>query len=173
MILLAPFQRLLATFIHHQKSNGAHIRWLFQHSISHQGIMSSRGFIKAQGQFLLPNTNDATKKPLGILIQSIPPREYWQFVLKVFPGGTSKTIFQVLILHHSTLTTTFIKYILYSSRPVFSIINHGKVNKPSSILISARYTFHQKINTASRIQCRSAASPKESSSQPFPYTSRP
>ncbi|MBW0486054.1 hypothetical protein O181_025769 [Austropuccinia psidii MF-1] len=50
----------------------------FNISSDHQGITSSRGFINAQEQVSISNTNDTIKQSLVILIQSIPPREYWQ-----------------------------------------------------------------------------------------------
>ncbi|MBW0562991.1 hypothetical protein O181_102706, partial [Austropuccinia psidii MF-1] len=53
----------------------------------------------------------------------------------------------------------------------FSFIHHGKIIQPSSFPNLARYTLHQAVNTASRIQYRPAVSLKESSSQPFTYTS--
>ncbi|MBW0479570.1 hypothetical protein O181_019285 [Austropuccinia psidii MF-1] len=51
------------------------------------------------------------------------------------------------------------------------IINHGSSIQHSSFLNLARYTLHQAVNTASRIQYRPAVSLKESSSQLFTYTS--
>ncbi|MBW0519598.1 hypothetical protein O181_059313 [Austropuccinia psidii MF-1] len=57
--------------------------------------MSSRGFIKAQRQVSLSNINDAIKQSLHILTSSIPPREYWQFILKLYYRGSFKTICQV------------------------------------------------------------------------------
>ncbi|MBW0551097.1 hypothetical protein O181_090812 [Austropuccinia psidii MF-1] len=119
----------------------------------------------------ISNTNDTIKQSLGILSHSIPPREYWQLILKGYSRGSSKTIFQVLVLHQSTLATTFIQYSLDSSRPVFPFIHHGKFIKPSSFPNLARYTLHQAVNTASRIQYRPAVSLKESSSKLFTYKS--
>ncbi|MBW0500385.1 hypothetical protein O181_040100 [Austropuccinia psidii MF-1] len=52
--------------------------------------MSSRAFIKAQGQVSLSNINDAIRESLHILIQSIPQREYWPFLLKGFQEVVSK-----------------------------------------------------------------------------------
>ncbi|MBW0527224.1 hypothetical protein O181_066939 [Austropuccinia psidii MF-1] len=75
-------------------------------------------FIKAQGQVSLSNINDAIKQPLPILIHSTPPMEYWQFILKGYSRGSSKTICHVSRLHKSTLATIFIQYSLGSSRPV-------------------------------------------------------
>ncbi|MBW0560609.1 hypothetical protein O181_100324 [Austropuccinia psidii MF-1] len=96
-------------------------------------------------------------------------------ILEVHSQGIQRcsfrTIFQVSMLHQSKLATKSIKYSLDSSRPVFSIIHHTKIIKPSSIPILRRYTLHKTINTASRIKYRSAASLKESISQPFTYTS--
>ncbi|MBW0513466.1 hypothetical protein O181_053181 [Austropuccinia psidii MF-1] len=137
----------------------------------HQGIRSSRGFIKAQGQVSISNTNDAIKQSLVILIHSIPPREYWQFILKGYSRGSSKTICQGSALHQYTLATRFIQYSMNSSRPVFSIIHHKDFIQPTSFPNLARYTFHQAVNAASRIPYRPAVSLKESSSQPFTYTS--
>ncbi|MBW0493077.1 hypothetical protein O181_032792 [Austropuccinia psidii MF-1] len=137
----------------------------------HQGITSSRVFIKAKGQVSIPNTNESIKQSLVILMHIIPPREYWQFILKGDSRGSSKTIFQVSVLHQSTLATTFIQYSLDASRPVFSFIHHGKFIQPSSFPNFARYTLHEAVNKASRIKYRPAVSLKESSSQPFAYTS--
>ncbi|MBW0506722.1 hypothetical protein O181_046437 [Austropuccinia psidii MF-1] len=115
-----------------------------------------------------------------------PSRSHWVFSFTVLlqrNTGSSfsldtqeevpKTIFQVSMLHQSTLATTFIQYSMDSSRPVFSIIHHGKIIQPSSTLIWARYTFHQTINAASSIQYRPASTLKESIYQPFTYTSLP
>ncbi|MBW0524479.1 hypothetical protein O181_064194 [Austropuccinia psidii MF-1] len=118
--------------------------------------MSFQGFIKAQGQVLLSNINDAITPSLYILTHSIPPREYCQLILKGYLRGSFKTACQVSLLHQSTLATTFIQYSLDLSRPVFSIINPGKSNQLSSFLNVARYTLHQAVNTDSRIQYRPA-----------------
>ncbi|MBW0535207.1 hypothetical protein O181_074922 [Austropuccinia psidii MF-1] len=53
----------------------------------HQGITSSRGFIKAQRQVSISNTNDAIKQSLVILIHSIPPRDIHEAVPKQFAKG--------------------------------------------------------------------------------------
>ncbi|MBW0474217.1 hypothetical protein O181_013932 [Austropuccinia psidii MF-1] len=136
----------------------------------HQGT-SSRGFIKAQKKVSISNTNDAIKQSLVILIHSIPSSEYWQFIFKGYSRGSSKTTFQGSVLHQSNLATTFIQYSLDSSRPVFSIIHHGNFIQTSSFPNLERYTLHQEVNTASRIQYRPAVSLKKSRSQPFTYTS--
>ncbi|MBW0508246.1 hypothetical protein O181_047961 [Austropuccinia psidii MF-1] len=75
-----------------------------------QGITSSRGFIKDQGQVSLSNINDPIKKSLHILINSIPPSKYWKLILKGYSRGSSKPICQVSILHQSTLATKIIQY---------------------------------------------------------------
>ncbi|MBW0467137.1 hypothetical protein O181_006852 [Austropuccinia psidii MF-1] len=53
----------------------------------------------------------------------------------------------------------------------FPFIHLGKIIQPSSFPNLARYTLHQAVSTVSRIQYRTAASLKESSSQRFTYTS--
>ncbi|MBW0551436.1 hypothetical protein O181_091151 [Austropuccinia psidii MF-1] len=52
-----------------------------------------------------------------------------------------------------------------------SITNHGNFIQPSSFTNLARYTLHQAVNTASRIQYRPAVSLQESISQALTYTS--
>ncbi|MBW0554151.1 hypothetical protein O181_093866 [Austropuccinia psidii MF-1] len=137
----------------------------------HQGRMSSRGFIKAQGPVSISNTNVVIMQSSAILIHSIPPREYWRYILKGYSRGSSKTSCQVSILHQSTLAATFISIQSEFIRTCILIIHHGKVFQHSSFPNLARYTLHQTINTASSIQYRPAASLKESSSQRFTYTS--
>ncbi|MBW0530295.1 hypothetical protein O181_070010 [Austropuccinia psidii MF-1] len=56
--------------------------------------MSSRGFIKAQREVSISNTNEAFKQSFVILIHNIPPKEYWQFILKGYSRGCPKTICQ-------------------------------------------------------------------------------
>ncbi|MBW0490744.1 hypothetical protein O181_030459 [Austropuccinia psidii MF-1] len=137
----------------------------------HQGIKSSRGFIKAQGPVSITKTNAFIKKSLAILIHSIPPREYWQYILKVYSRGSSKTSCQVSMLHQSNLVTTFISIQSGFIKTCISIIHHGKIIQHSSFPNMARYTLHQAANTASRIQYRPAVRLKDSSSQLFTYTS--
>ncbi|MBW0539989.1 hypothetical protein O181_079704 [Austropuccinia psidii MF-1] len=137
----------------------------FNFSSGHQGT-SSRGFINAQIKVSISNTNEAIKKSLVILIHSIPPREYWQFILKGYSRGSSKTIFQVSVLHQSNLATTFIEYSLDSSRPVFSFIHTSwEDHSTQSISQFGKVYIPPTINTASSIQYRPASSLKESSSQ--------
>ncbi|MBW0541838.1 hypothetical protein O181_081553 [Austropuccinia psidii MF-1] len=133
--------------------------------------MSSRGFIKAQGPVSISNTNDIIKQSLAILTNSIPPREYWQNTLKGYSRGSSKTSFQVSMLHQSYLATTFISLQSGFIKTCISIIHHGKIIQHSSSPNLESYTLHQTINTASSIQYRTTASLKESSPQLFTYTS--
>ncbi|MBW0524271.1 hypothetical protein O181_063986 [Austropuccinia psidii MF-1] len=133
--------------------------------------MSSRGFIKAQGQVSISNTNDAIKQSLVILIHIIHPREYWKYILKGYSRGSSKTIYQVSVLHQSTLATRFIQYSLASSRPVFHSYTMGISFNPVHFSIWKGIHFIKQPNTASRIQYRPAVSLKESRSQIFTYTS--
>ncbi|MBW0513762.1 hypothetical protein O181_053477 [Austropuccinia psidii MF-1] len=92
--------------------------------------MSARGFNTAQGQVLLLNSNDAIKQSLDINIHSIAPGQYGQLILRGYSRSSSKTIVQFSMLHQSTLATKFIQYGLYSSRPVFPIIHHGRSFNP-------------------------------------------
>ncbi|MBW0571818.1 hypothetical protein O181_111533 [Austropuccinia psidii MF-1] len=134
----------------------------FNLSTGHQGSRAS---------VIISNTNDAIKQSMVILTHSIPPREYWLFILKRYSIGSSKTSFQVSMLHQSNLATTFIPIQSGFIKTCISIIHHGKIIQHSSFPNLARYTLHQTINTASSIQYRTTASLKESSSQPFTYTS--
>ncbi|MBW0591576.1 hypothetical protein O181_131291 [Austropuccinia psidii MF-1] len=133
--------------------------------------MSSRGFIKAQGQVSISNTNDAIKKSLVTLIHSIPPREYWQYILKGYSQGSSEQFFQGSVLHQNTLETTLISIQSGFIKTCISIIHYGEIIQPSSFPNLARYTLPQAVNPASRILYRPAVSVKESSSQLFTYTS--
>ncbi|MBW0533309.1 hypothetical protein O181_073024 [Austropuccinia psidii MF-1] len=134
----------------------------FNFSTGHQGSRAS---------VIISNTNDAIKQSMVTLTHSIPPREKWLFILKGYSRGSSKTMLQGSMLHQSNLETQFIQFSLNSSRPVFSIHTPWEDHSPQFISQSARYTLHQAVNTASRIQYRPAVSLKESGSQPFTYTS--
>ncbi|MBW0461691.1 hypothetical protein O181_001406 [Austropuccinia psidii MF-1] len=123
--------------------------------------MSSRGFINAQGQMSISNTNHAIKQSLVILIHSIPPREYWQYILKGYSRGSSKTICQGSVLHQSTLATTSIQYSLDSSGPVSHSYNIRSSFNPVHFSIWKGIHFIKKSNTALRIQYRPAVSLKE------------
>ncbi|MBW0507087.1 hypothetical protein O181_046802 [Austropuccinia psidii MF-1] len=136
-------------------------------SSGHQGSMSSRGFIKAQGPVSVSNTNDVIKQSLAILIHSISPREYWQYILKGYSRGSSKTMCQVSMLHQSSLETILISIQSEFIKTCISIIHNRKIIKDSSFPNLARYTLHKAVNTASRIQYRPAVSLKDSSSQCF------
>ncbi|MBW0559682.1 hypothetical protein O181_099397 [Austropuccinia psidii MF-1] len=92
--------------------------------------MSSRGLIKAQGKVSLSKINDAIKQSLHILINSIPPRQYWKFILKGYSRGSSNKVCQLSMLHKSTLATTFIQYMLDSSRPTFQSYTMGRLSNP-------------------------------------------
>ncbi|MBW0558436.1 hypothetical protein O181_098151 [Austropuccinia psidii MF-1] len=136
-----------------------------------QGSTSSRGIIKAQGPVSISNTNVVIKQSLAIIIHSIPPREYWRYILKGYSRGSSKTSCQVSMLHQSSLETTFTSIQFGLIKTCISIIHHEKIIQHSSFPNLAKYILHQTIDTASSMQYRPAASLKESSSQPFTYTS--
>ncbi|MBW0492424.1 hypothetical protein O181_032139 [Austropuccinia psidii MF-1] len=127
----------------------------FSFSSGHQGT-SSRGFIKAQKKGEISTTNYLSKKSLVILIHSIPPREYLQFILKGYSRGSSKTIFQGSVLPQSTLEATFIQYSMDSSRTLFQSYTMGGFIQPCLCPNLARYTLHQAVDTTSRIQQRPA-----------------
>ncbi|MBW0500404.1 hypothetical protein O181_040119 [Austropuccinia psidii MF-1] len=132
----------------------------------HQGITSSRGFIKAQGQVSISDTNDAIKQSFTILNHSIPPREYWKFILKGYSRGSSKAICQGSVLHQSTLATKFLQYSLVSSRPVFHSIQSRFIKtcisfNPVHFPIWQGTHFIMQSNTASMIQYGPAVSLKE------------
>ena len=116
-------------------------------------------------------TNDAIRNSLVILTSSIPSKG----ILSVHSQGVFKRKFQrscqVSMLHQANLATTFISIQSGFIKTFISIIHHGKIIQHSSFPNLARYTLHQAVNTASRIQYRPAVSLKESSSQLFTYTS--
>ncbi|MBW0542192.1 hypothetical protein O181_081907 [Austropuccinia psidii MF-1] len=117
--------------------------------------MSSRGFIKAQGLVSISNTNDIIKQSLAILINSLPPREYWRHTLKGYLRGSSKTSCQVSMLHQSYLTTTLVSIQSGLIKTCISIIHHGKIIQHSSFPNLARYTLHQTINKGPLLARRS------------------
>ncbi|MBW0541071.1 hypothetical protein O181_080786 [Austropuccinia psidii MF-1] len=154
-----------------QQSNGGHLKWLFQlfnrssrHTFQriHQGLRASVIILK---------TNEAINKSIAILTHSIPPREYWIYILKGYSRDSSKTTCYVSMLPQSNLATPSISIHSGFIKTCISIIHHGKIIQHSSLPNLARYKLHQTINTASSIQYRTTASLKESSSQCFTHTS--
>ncbi|MBW0551765.1 hypothetical protein O181_091480 [Austropuccinia psidii MF-1] len=106
-----------------------------------------------------------------ILTHSIPPREYWLFILKDIKEAVPKEFVKGQCSTNPPWQPNSFSTVLIHQDLYFSIIHHGKIIQPGSFPNLARYTLHQAVNTASRIQYRPAVSLKESSSQPFPYTS--
>ncbi|MBW0470340.1 hypothetical protein O181_010055 [Austropuccinia psidii MF-1] len=114
----------------------------------------------------------------------MPSSNQWLFLLTVLLQGTTGCSFSRDIQEEvpkqcvkgqcstnppwkpNSFSTVVIHQDLY-----FSFIHHGKIIQPSSFPNPARYTLNQAVNTASRIQYRSAVSLKEASSQLFTYTS--
>ncbi|MBW0506804.1 hypothetical protein O181_046519 [Austropuccinia psidii MF-1] len=139
--------------------------------ISNGYFNCSTGHQGSRAGVIISNTDDAIKQSMVILTHSFPPREYWLFILKGYSRGSSKTSCQVSMLHQPNLATTFISIQSGFIKTCISIIHHGKIIQQTSFPNLARYTLHQTVNTASSIQYRPAASLKDSSSQPFTYTS--
>ncbi|MBW0505778.1 hypothetical protein O181_045493 [Austropuccinia psidii MF-1] len=104
-----------------------------------------------------------------------PSGIYWLFSLQVFPQRGIKEAVpntfssvnapSIQLGNHIHLNTVRIHQDLYFNYTSWKIIQH------SSFPNLDRYTLHQAVNAASRIQYRVAVSLKESSSQPFTYTS--
>ncbi|MBW0495034.1 hypothetical protein O181_034749 [Austropuccinia psidii MF-1] len=88
-------------------------------------------------------------------IQEAAPKQYVKGKCSANPSW-QRNSFSTVLIHQD----------LY-----FSFIHNGKIIQCSSFPNLARYTLHQAVNTASRIQYRPAVSLKDSSSQIFTSTS--
>ncbi|MBW0520130.1 hypothetical protein O181_059845 [Austropuccinia psidii MF-1] len=108
-------------------------------------------------------------------ISMTPSSNHWILSFTVFLQGDTSNSFSRDI--HEAVPKQFVNIVnspsihlgnqIHSIQSGFvktfiSIINHGNIIQPSSLLNLARYTFHQTVNTASSIQYRPAASMKES-----------
>ncbi|MBW0562340.1 hypothetical protein O181_102055 [Austropuccinia psidii MF-1] len=98
----------------------------FNFSSGHQGITSSRGFIKGQGKVSISKTNDVNKQLLVILIHSIPPRAYWKFTLKGYSRGSSKQFVKGQCSINLPWQAHSFQYSLDSPRPLFQSYIMGK-----------------------------------------------
>ncbi|MBW0473905.1 hypothetical protein O181_013620 [Austropuccinia psidii MF-1] len=118
-------------------------------------------------------------------ITMMPSSSNWIFSFTVLPkGNTGSPLSRDLKRHFQNnlpivnSPSIHLGHHIHSIQSGFikaCILNHRQWEDHSILFNShlARYTFHQTINTASRIQYRSASSLKESSSQLFTYPSLP
>ncbi|MBW0506579.1 hypothetical protein O181_046294 [Austropuccinia psidii MF-1] len=103
----------------------------FNFSTGHQGT-PFRGFIKAQGETVHGNTCCSFSRD----IQETVPKQCVKGQFCTNPPWQPNSFSKVLI--HQDL--------------YFPFIHHGNIIQPSSFLNPARYTLHQAVNTALRIQ---------------------
>ncbi|MBW0581687.1 hypothetical protein O181_121402 [Austropuccinia psidii MF-1] len=114
----------------------------------------------------------------------MPSSNQWLFSLTVFPQGNTGWSFSRDIQEavpkqcvkgqcstNSPWQPNSFSTVLIHQHLYFPFAHHSKIIQPSSFPNLARYTLHQAVNTAPRIQYRPAVSLKESSSQPFTYSS--
>ncbi|MBW0513566.1 hypothetical protein O181_053281 [Austropuccinia psidii MF-1] len=146
------------------------------------GYLSIQQVIKASCH---PENSSRLKDKCYSQIPMTPSSSHWVFSLTVFLKGNTDSHSQGIFRrqfqnNYSSVSATSISLgnhmlSIQSGFIKTCIFNHTpwEVHPTQFFPNLARYTFHQTINTSSRIQYISAVSLKESSSQFFTYTSLP